>query len=186
MNGILIAIVIVVAIILIYSMSMESFATSFQTAAGFLPEIMRKNKYGVLLKQENADATSVEPSADIRLNNPSVVGMIDYDSNETETGNMIANPNDWQQAIQEISLDPSVTESHKAYVHDEYRYLNRGSAAPNMPIREDDQTINPWVGLTGPLYARGMVKDGARVVPSEDYDQLRKGDVLRWRSGYAP
>ena len=154
--------------------------TSFQDTAGFGMERVRKN---------TPIAESInETFLDTRATIPTGAGMTVGDhhtarSNESESGAMI-NPNeDWSQAIQDISLEPDIIASHKRYVQGENGYLNTGAAAPNLPIREDDQTINPWVGLTGAIHYNGMVKDGARVVPSENYDQLRQGTQLRWRTG---
>lgn len=179
------ALLIVLIIILIgymsgFIMPIEGMKRSFQSAAGFLPEYLRFLPKGYLdgdtesrKDKEGADAESVSGPLGVK-----------YVSNETEEGKLVSDPSDWDDAIQDIGLEPSVVESHKRYVTDEFRYINHGAAAPNLPIREADQTINPWRGLTGPIYCRGMVKDGARTVPSEDYDQLRKGTQLRWRTGW--
>ena len=193
-----IAIYIVIFIILLYILAnlvgkrRDCYETQpLQDAAGFGMEKYPRNYDAIVnvippyKSVEGADETSLD---DPRMNNAATTSMVEGDhnlveSNETESGRLISPTADWQQAIQDISLEPSVVDSHKRYVEGESVYLNRGAAAPNLPIREDDQTINGFVGLTGAIYARGMVKPGARTVPSENYDQLRKGTQLRWRTG---
>jgi hypothetical protein len=105
-------------------------------------------------------------------------------SQETEDGRLVDLDQSWSGAMKQIALDKSVVDSHRKYVTEDARYLNRGAAAPNFPIREDDQYVNPWWGLTAPVYCKDAVKDGARNVPTGDYDQYRKGSQLRWRAGY--
>jgi hypothetical protein len=145
----------------------------FQMGAGFFPEVGPSLPKPSLGKKSNFEGATGGGPDDLT-----------YSSNETEEGNLVNLNQNWSEAIKQISLTPDVIQSHKKYMADDYRFLNRGSAAPNLPIREDDQVINKWVGLTGAIYCKNIVKDGSRVVPTEDYNQLRKGSQLRWRSGY--
>ena len=154
---------------------------SFQDAAGFCPE--RGDCAYPAGKESFVEAADPVTSV------PTSVGKItaDHPAADSDGTAQITDlmGGDWQEEIQSLGLDRTVKDSHRRYITDEAKYVNTGAAAPNMPIREDDETINPWVGLTSPMYCRDMVKDGARVVPSEDYNGLRKGGQLRWRSGYS-
>ena len=204
LSGKILFAIVVVLLIVYLSMGfwkpIEGMKRSFQTAAGFLPEYLWKLPKGsTSVGKEGLAASNLDglpkteseiASGDPRSNNSSLVGQVEvetnnYVSNESEDGKIIQDPNDWENAIQEIGLDPSVTQSHKKYVHDEYRYLNRGSAQPNFPINENTQTINGFVGLFPTLGHEGLVGDGARVVPSENYSQLRPGTQGRWKSSWS-
>lgn len=76
---------------------------------------------------------------------------------------------DYNAVAQYMSLDPEVYESHERYSSDMSRM---SSGASMLPVRDDPNDINPWVGLRRPKYQESYVQPNARQEPSEMVDQM--------------
>lgn len=87
----------------------------------------------------------------------------------------------WQEQLKTLSLEPGVEKSHKEFISGT---LKRTSPASNWTTRDDTNEINPRHGLTIPRYDGnfGTLGKSARDTPTENADQMKRYNVVRWGS----
>ncbi len=73
-----------------------------------------------------------------------------------------------QDTILKLGVEQSVIDSHKAFVYDSARTT---TGASNVPVREFDDNVVPFVGLKRVNYSV-KVGDTARVTPTAENHQL--------------
>ncbi len=82
---------------------------------------------------------------------------------------------DYNEVLQEMSLDQGVISQHKEYVNDRNKIT---STASFVPSRSDTQDIVTSWGLTKSKYVN--IDPSAREVPSQDPEQGSKPITLKW------
>lgn len=82
-------------------------------------------------------------------------------------GGVAKDNQNWAESIQDLSLDPSIKQSHKRFVTEIQKVSNGAEKKPEL---DHMININSWVGLRRPDFTR--VKEGkeARFVSSIDFN----------------
>lgn len=119
---------------------------------------------------KNAESGTASFSGDAPNFSPDTM-LWDDKTNTVSTG-------DWGEALQSMSLEPEVAQSHKRFVQDR-KHVSSGAGIAS--VRDDIETPNRWAGLRRPDF-RVKVDANARTVPtnSENDDLLPAPTKLRW------